>query len=65
MFGHKHKYDFWGRKEIRILLKDGYHTMFLALACGCGKKLMFPEDNYKIAMNEGVDDAVKWMRENL
>lgn len=65
MFRHKHQFDFWGRKEVRIPLKNGHHTTFLALACGCGKKLIFSEENYKIALNEGTEDAVKWMQENL
>lgn len=67
MFGHKHKhsFDFWARKEVVIPLKSGHHTTFLYLRCGCGEKLPFPEENYKIAFSEGTDDAVKWMWENL
>ncbi len=50
---HRHSYDIPGAEEIKVGLVGGYHTAFMVLKCKCGNKIVFPDDNFKLAMNEG------------
>ncbi len=58
---HKHRYDILGAEEIKVGLTGGRHTGFMILKCKCGKKVVFPEDNFKIAQQEGTEETIKFI----
>lgn len=56
---HKHRYDIPGAEEIKVGLTGGRHTAFMILKCKCGNKIAFPQDNFKLARQEGTDETLK------
>ena len=56
---HKHRYDIPGAEEIKVGLIGGRHTAFMVLKCKYGNKIAFPQDNFKLARQEGTDDTLK------
>lgn len=56
---HKHRYDINGAEEITLGLAGGLHTSFLLLECKCGSKIVFPEENLRLARQEGTDETKK------
>lgn len=59
---HKHKYDIWGSKEIKVGLTHGRHTSFIVMECRCKDKLAFPSDNFNIALNEGTEETKEFLK---
>lgn len=60
---HKHSYDITRAKEIKVPLAGGNyrHTSFMLLECECGKKICFPDDNFRLAINEGTEQTKKYL----
>ena len=58
---HKHRYDIQGAETIKVDLVGGRHTAFMILTCKCGNKVAFPEVNFKIAMQEGTEETIKFL----
>jgi len=58
---HKHTYDITRAKEIKVALTGERHTKFILLECGCGKKMCFPDDNFKLALTEGTEQTIKYL----
>ncbi len=56
---HMHRYDIPAAEEIKVNLVGGCHTRFMILKCKCGKKVAFPSDNFKLALNHGTDETLK------
>lgn len=58
---HKHRYDIPGAEKIKVDLVGGRHTAFMVLKCNCGTKVVFPEDNFKLARHEGTEETIKFI----
>lgn len=58
---HKHTYDITRAKEIKVPLTGERYTSFLLLECGCGKRICFPDDNFKLAVKEGTEQTRKYL----
>lgn len=56
---HRHRYDIPGAEEIKVGLIGGRHTAFMLLKCKCGNKIVFPQDNLKIAQSWGTEETLK------
>lgn len=59
---HGHRYDIQGAKEIKLDLEGGRHTAFMLLKCKCGEFMAFPDDNFKLALAEGTEETVKFLK---
>jgi len=58
---HRHRYDLSGAEEIKVGLTGGRHTAFMIFKCKCGTKMAFPDDNLKIARQEGTEETIKFI----
>lgn len=58
---HRHSYDIPGAEKIKVGLTGGRHTAFMILKCKCGTKVAFPEVNFKLAMQEGTEQTIKFL----
>lgn len=58
---HRHRYDIPGAEEIKVDLVGGRHTAFMVFKCKCGNKVVFPEDNFKLARQEGTEETIKFL----
>ncbi len=56
---HRHRYDISGAEEIKVDLTGGNHPAFLVLKCKCGKSMVFPEENFKLALRDGTENTKK------
>jgi len=58
---HMHRYDIPGAEKIKVDLVGGRHTAFMILTCKCGNKIAFPQDNFKLARQEGTEETIKFL----
>ena len=58
---HKHRYDIPGAEKIKVELTGERHTAFMILKCKCGTKVAFPEVNFRLAMQEGTEETIKFI----
>ena len=59
---HEHKYDIFNSKEVKVGLNGGRHTSFVVFKCTCGNKIVFPEDNFDLAVLEGTESTLKLIK---